>query len=44
MPGLLTNSKSFNDSLKVFYISVGEQDPRFEPTKKAVPRPSKRSA
>jgi enterochelin esterase-like enzyme len=36
MPGILSNSKSFNDSLKVFYISVGEQDPRFEPTKKAV--------
>ncbi len=36
MPGILTNSKSFNDSLKVFYISVGEQDPRFEFTKKAV--------
>jgi enterochelin esterase-like enzyme len=36
IPGLLTNAKSFNDSLKVFYISVGEQDPRFEPTKKVV--------
>jgi enterochelin esterase family protein len=36
MPGLLTDSQSFNDSLKVFYISVGEQDPRIEPTKKAV--------
>ena len=36
IPGLLTNAKSFNDSLKVFYISVGEQDPRLEPTKKAV--------
>jgi enterochelin esterase family protein len=36
MPGLLSNSKAFNDSLKVFYISVGEQDPRIEPTKKAV--------
>jgi enterochelin esterase family protein len=36
VPGLLTNAKSFNNSLKVFYISVGEQDPRLEPTKKAV--------
>jgi enterochelin esterase family protein len=36
IPGLLTNSKSFNDSLKVFYISVGEGDPRIEATKKAV--------
>lgn len=36
MPGILTNPKSFNDKLKVFYISVGEQDPRLEPTKKAV--------
>ena len=36
MPGLLTNAKSFNNSLKMFYISVGEQDPRLEPTKKAV--------
>jgi enterochelin esterase family protein len=36
MPGLVTNSKSFNDALKVLYISVGEQDPRLEFTKKAV--------
>ncbi len=36
VPGLLTNAKSFNDGLKVFYISVGEQDPRIEATKKAV--------
>ena len=36
IPGILTNAKSFNNSLKVFYISVGEQDPRLEPTKKAV--------
>jgi enterochelin esterase-like enzyme len=36
VPGLLTNAKSFNNSLKVFYISVGEQDPRLEYTKKAV--------
>jgi len=36
MPGILTKAKAFNDSLKVFYISVGEQDPRLEPTKTAV--------
>jgi enterochelin esterase-like enzyme len=36
VPGLLTNSKAFNEKLKVFYVSVGEQDPRVEPTKKAV--------
>ena len=36
MPGILTKAKSFNASLKIFYISVGEQDPRLNPTKKAV--------
>ena len=36
IPGLLSNSQSFNGKLKLFYISVGEQDPRFEFTKKAV--------
>lgn len=36
IPGLFSNAKSFNDALNVFYISVGEQDPRIEPTKKAV--------
>jgi enterochelin esterase-like enzyme len=36
IPGLLSKSQSFNDKLKLFYISVGEQDPRFEYTKKAV--------
>jgi enterochelin esterase-like enzyme len=36
IPGLLSNSKSFNDKLKLFYISVGQQDPRLEPTKSAV--------
>ena len=36
IPGLLTNTESFNKKLKVFYISVGEQDPRIEPTKKLV--------
>jgi enterochelin esterase family protein len=36
VPGLLTNAKSFNDAVSVFYISVGEQDPRLEATKKTV--------
>ena len=36
VPGLLSKSQSFNDKLKLFYVSVGEQDPRFEHTKKAV--------
>jgi enterochelin esterase-like enzyme len=36
VPGFLTNANSFNNALKVFYLSVGEQDPRLEPTKKAV--------
>ena len=36
MPGLLTDSQSFNDALDVFYISVGQQDPRFEATKAIV--------
>jgi enterochelin esterase-like enzyme len=35
IPGLLTNSSSFNKRLKLFYISCGEQDPRIEYTKKA---------
>jgi enterochelin esterase-like enzyme len=36
MPGLLSDARSFNAALRVLYISVGEQDPRLEPTKKAV--------
>ncbi|HLP18324.1 MAG TPA: alpha/beta hydrolase-fold protein [Bacteroidota bacterium] len=36
IPGLLSRSQSFNEKLKLFYISVGEQDPRFEYTKTAV--------
>lgn len=36
IPGLLTKAKSFNERLKMFYISVGEQDPRIGNTKKAV--------
>jgi enterochelin esterase-like enzyme len=35
IPGLLTNSSSFNKRLKLFYITCGEQDPRIEYTKKA---------
>jgi len=36
IPGILTNPGTFNNKLKVFYISVGEQDPRIEPTKKLI--------
>lgn len=36
IPGLLSKSQTFNEKLKLFYISVGEQDPRFEFNKKAV--------
>jgi len=36
IPGILTSPESFNKKLKVFYISVGEQDPRIEHTKKLV--------
>ena len=36
IPGLLSKSETFNQQLKLFYVSVGEQDPRFEHTKKAV--------
>ena len=36
IPGILTNPQSFNSRLKVFYISVGEQDPRIEATRKLV--------
>jgi enterochelin esterase-like enzyme len=36
IPGLLTQAESFNERLKMFYISVGEQDLRIENTKKAV--------
>jgi enterochelin esterase-like enzyme len=36
IPGILTDSRSFNNKLKVFYISAGEQDPRIEPTKKLI--------
>jgi len=36
IPGLLTKPGDFNQSLKLFYISCGEQDPRYEYTQKAV--------
>jgi enterochelin esterase-like enzyme len=36
IPGMLINPESFNKKLKVFYISVGEQDPRIEFTRKMV--------
>ena len=36
IPGLLTRARSFNDQLDLFYISVGQQDPRITNTKKAV--------
>jgi enterochelin esterase-like enzyme len=36
VPGLLSKSQSFNEKLNLFYVSVGEQDPRYDFTKKAV--------
>jgi enterochelin esterase-like enzyme len=36
IPGLLTQAELFNERLKLFYISVGEKDPRIANTKKAV--------
>lgn len=36
IPGLLTNTSAFNKSLELFYISVGEQDPRLDATNKLV--------
>lgn len=36
IPGILTNTELFNKKLEVFYISVGEQDPRIEHTKKLI--------
>jgi enterochelin esterase-like enzyme len=36
IPGILTKPELFNSKLKVFYISVGEQDPRLESTKKLI--------
>ena len=36
IPGLLTKAESFNNKLQLLYISVGEQDPRFEATRNIV--------
>lgn len=36
IPGILTNPQSFNSKLKVFFITVGEQDPRIDHTKKLI--------
>lgn len=36
IPGLLSNSKQFNENLKVFYVSVGTEDQRIVPTTKTV--------
>ncbi|BET68857.1 esterase family protein [Opitutales bacterium ASA1] len=36
VPGLLTEPRRFNDALDLFYLSVGEQDPRLEATRNVV--------
>jgi enterochelin esterase-like enzyme len=36
IPGILTTPESFKSALKVFYVSVGEQDPRLEYTRTMV--------
>lgn len=36
IPGILSESQTFNAGLKVFYISVGEQDMRIAATKKLI--------
>jgi enterochelin esterase-like enzyme len=36
IPGLLTNPQLFNSKLKVFFITVGEQDPRIDATKQLI--------
>lgn len=36
IPGMLSKSADFNNRLKVFYISVGEQDQRITATKKLI--------
>jgi len=36
IPGLLTRAESFNEALDLFYVSVGEQDPRLEASTRAV--------
>ena len=36
MPGLISNHEKYNQLLKLFYISVGTDDPRLSSTRKAV--------
>ena len=36
MPGLITNAQKYNRDLRLFYISVGRDDMRINPTTKAV--------
>jgi enterochelin esterase-like enzyme len=36
IPGFLSNSSLYNKNLKLYYVSVGEQDPRYIPTQTAV--------
>ncbi len=36
VPGMLTDTKTFNNQLDVFFISCGEQDPRIEYTRSIV--------
>jgi len=36
IPGILTNTEKFNKSLKLFYITSGEQDPSFDYTVRTV--------
>ena len=36
VPGMLTNTKAFNEQLDVFFITCGEQDPRIEYTRKVI--------
>jgi enterochelin esterase family protein len=36
MPGLISQHEKYNQSLKLFYISVGTDDPRLSSTQKAV--------
>ena len=36
IPGILTDTESFNQKFKLFYISCGEQDPRIDHTKAMV--------
>lgn len=36
LPGLISHADRYNKELDLLYISVGEQDPRITPTKKAV--------